>query len=149
ARVIGSTYLVEAEATREFERLTAELTGARFAIAVCNGTAALYVCLRALGIGPGDEVIVPNLTFIATANAVIMAGATPVLCEVDAGTFCLDAGRAARVLSANTRAIVPVHLYGQGANMDEILPFARAHGLRVLEDAAQGVGVLWRGRHVG
>ena len=81
-RVIDSTFLVEHELTREFERVTSELTGAKHAIAVCNGTMALFTCLKAMGIGPGDEVIVPNFTFIASANAVILAGGVPVLCEV-------------------------------------------------------------------
>jgi perosamine synthetase len=86
-RVIDSTFVVEHDLTREFERATAELTGAKCAVAVCNGTMALFVCLKALGIGHGDEVIVPNFTFIASANAVILAGATPVLCEVTEDSF--------------------------------------------------------------
>jgi perosamine synthetase len=148
-RVIDSTFLVEHDLTREFESMTAQLTGSKHAIAVCNGSMALFVCLKALGIGPGDEVIVPNLTFVATANSVILAGATPVLCEVQADTFCLDVSRAEKLLTERTRAIMPVHLYGQAADMTRVLTFARNHGLKVIEDAAEGIGVTFEGRHVG
>ena len=148
-RVVDSTFLVEHDLTREFEKMTARLTGSKHAIAVCNGSMALYVCLKALGIGPGDEVIVPDLTFVATANAVIMAGATAVLCEIREDTFCLDVERAAKLLTPRTRALMPVHLYGQSADMGEVMALARRHNLRVIEDAAEGVGVSFEGRHVG
>jgi len=98
-RVIDSKFLVEHELTREFEEMTARLTGAKHALAMCNGTMALFGCLKALGIGPGDEVIVPNITFVATANAVILAGAVPVLCEIREHTFCLDVERAAGLVT--------------------------------------------------
>jgi perosamine synthetase len=148
-RVIDSTFLVEHDLTREFESLTARLASCKHAIAVCNGSMALFVCLKALGIGPGDEVIVPNLTFVATANAVILAGATPVLCEVQEDTFCLDVERAEKLLTRKTRAIMPVHLYGQSADMPQVTALARRHNLKVIEDAAEGVGVTFEGRHVG
>jgi perosamine synthetase len=148
-RAIDSTFLVEHDLTREFERLTARLTGCKHAIAVCNGSMALYVSLKALGIGAGDEVLVPNLTFVATANAVIMAGATPVLCEIREDTFCLDVGGAERLITPRTRALMPVHLYGQSADMPAIMALARRHNLQVIEDAAEGVGVSFEGRHVG
>jgi perosamine synthetase len=149
ARVVRSTYVVEAELTAEFEAMTRELTGARHAIAMCNGTMALYACLKAMGIGPGDEVIVPNITFVATSNAVILAGAAPVLCEVREDTFCIDVARAKALLSPRTKAIIPVHLYGQTADMEAVNEFAAANGLKVLEDAAQGVGVRFQGKHAG
>ncbi|HEY2380154.1 MAG TPA: DegT/DnrJ/EryC1/StrS family aminotransferase [Terriglobia bacterium] len=148
-RVVASTFVVEAELTREFEERTRQLTGARYAIAVTNGTMALYCCLKALEIGPGDEVIVPDLTFIATANAVIMAGATPVFCDVSEDTFCLDPQKAELLISNRTKAIMPVHLYGQAADMDALGKLAAQRGLRIIEDAAQGVGVRFNGRHVG
>lgn len=148
-RVIDSTFLVEHDLTREFEKMTAVMAGCRHAMAVCNGSMALFVCLRALGIGVGDEVIVPNLTFVATANAVILAGATPVLCEVREDTFCLDVGRAEKLVTPKTRALLPVHLYGQSADMPHVMALARAHHLKVIEDAAEGVGVTFEGRHVG
>jgi len=148
-RVIDSTFLTEHDLTREFESMTTELTGAKHAIAVCNGTMALFTCVKALGIGPGDEVIVPNLTFIASANAVILAGAVPVLCEVREDTFCIDISRAEKLLSGRTRAVMPVHLYGQSADMPLVMAFAKRHGLLVLEDAAEGIGVRYNGVHVG
>ena len=148
-RAIDSTFITEHALTREFESAIAQLTGAKYAVAVCNGTLALFVCLKALGIGPGDEVIVPDLTFIASANAVILAGATPVLCEVAADTFCIDISHAEQLLSKQTRAIMPVHLYGQSADMTAVLAFARKHNLKVVEDAAEGIGVRFHGQHVG
>ena len=148
-RVINSTFLIEHELTREFERMTSELTGAKHAIAVCNGTMALFTCLKAMGIGPGDEVIVPNLTFIASANAVILAGAIPVLCEVREDTFCIDIAKAERHVTSKTKAIMPVHLYGQSADMRSVMAFADQHRLLVLEDAAEGIGVRYDSRHVG
>jgi len=148
-RAIDSTFLVEHELTREFERMIAQLTGCKHALAVCNGTLALYVCLKALGIGRGDEVIVPNLTFIATANAVLLAGATPVLCEIREDTFCLDIARAEKLVTGRTRAILPVHLYGQSADLAAIEEFAGRRKLKVIEDAAQGIGVKFEGKHVG
>jgi perosamine synthetase len=148
-RVIQSTFVIEHELTSEFEGLTARLTGSKHAIAVCNGTAALFVCLKALGIGGGDEVIIPNLTFAATANAVILAGAEPVLCEIKEDTFCIDMERAEALVTKRTRAVMPVHLYGQSADMTAVMAFARRHGLKVIEDAAEGIGVRFNGRHVG
>jgi perosamine synthetase len=148
-RVIDSTFVVEHELTQEFERMTAQLTCSAHAVAVCNGTMALFMCLKVLGIGPGDEVIVPNLTFVATANAVILAGAVPVLCEIREDTFCLDLSRACKLLTERTKAIIPVHLYGQSADLTEVMNFAHGQGLKVIEDAAQGVGVKFDGKHVG
>jgi perosamine synthetase len=148
-RVIQSTFVIEHELTREFEAMTARLTGSKHAIAVCNGTAALFVCLKALGIGSGDEVIVPNLTFAATANAVILAGAEPVLCEIQKDTFCMDMERAEALVTKRTRAVMPVHLYGQSADMTAVMKFARRYELKVIEDAAEGIGVRFKGQHVG
>src|SRR5260370_15593410 len=106
-RVIDSTFVVEHELTRQFECMTDELTGCNHAIAVCNGTMALFVGLTALGIGPGDEVIVPNFTFIASANAVILAGATPGLCEVREDAFCLDVPKAEQSGTPRTKSVMP------------------------------------------
>jgi perosamine synthetase len=105
--------------------------------------------LKALGIGSGDEVIVPDLTFIATSNAVIMAGALPVFCDILPDTLCLDVESARSRITSHTKAIMPVHLYGQSADMEAITKLASEHGLAVLEDAAQGVGVRFQGQHVG
>jgi len=148
-RVVDSTFVVEHKLTKEFEEKICELTGAKYAIAMTNGTVALFCCLKALGIGPGDEVIVPNITFIATANAVIMAGATPVLCEVDKDTFCIDMSHAEECVTERTKAIMPVHLYGQSANIPSLQQFATKYGVKIIEDAAQGTGVLYNNKHVG
>src|SRR5688572_26019211 len=148
-RVIQSTYLVEHDLTKEFEGLTRQLTGAEFAVATTNGTTALYCCLVALGIGPGDEVLIPDLTFIATANAVLMAGARPVFCDVDKNTFCIDMTDARKRVTQNTKAVMPVHLYGQSADMTAVADFAREFNLKVIEDAAQGVGVRFNNKHIG
>ena len=148
-RVVESTYVTEHSLTHEFEERIKKLTGSKYVISVCNGTAALFCCLKALGVGPGDEVIVPNLTFIATANAVILAGATPVFCDITRDTFSIDIDKALKCLSAKTKAIIPVHLYGFSADMEDIISFASEHGLCVIEDAAQGVGVSYKGKSVG
>jgi len=148
-RVIDSTYVTEHNLTKEFEERIKDLSGARYAVAVTNGTAALYCCLKALGIGPGDEVIVPNMTFVATSNAVIMAGAKPVFCEVLEDTFCIDPDKMESLVNKNTKAVMPVHLYGQSADMDSILAVANKHSIKVIEDAAQGVGVKYKNKHVG
>lgn len=148
-RVIKSTFVTEGTMTLEFEEMIIRLTGAKHAIAMANGTLALYACLKALGIGVGDEVIVPDMTFIASANAVVMAGATPVFCDVEEDTFCISVESAAQKLTPKTKAIMPVHLYGQSADMDKIMVLARQHNLKIIEDAAQGVGVKFRGQHVG
>jgi len=148
-RVVDSTFVVEHELTKEFENMTKKMTGAKHAIALTNGTMALYASLVALGIEPGDEVIIPNITFVATANAAILAGAKPVLCEVREDTFTIDIKKAINLITAKTKVIIPVHLYGQSADMNEVLSFAREYNLKVLEDAAQGVGVKFNGKHTG
>lgn len=132
-----------------FEREFAGLCGAPSALAVCNGTAALHLALLGLGVGPGDEVIVPALTYVATGNAVRYVGAEPVFADADPATWCLDPADLPRCLTPRTRGIVPVHLYGHPADMDAINAFAAAHGLWVVEDAAQAHGAAYRGRPVG
>jgi perosamine synthetase len=132
---------------RRFEELFAERCGVEHALAVSNGTAALHVALAALGIGPGDEVIVPALTFVATANAVVYTGATPVFADSEPVTWNVDPEAVAAAISPRTKAIVAVHLYGHPAEMDAIL--AAARGIPVVEDAAEAHGALYRGRPVG
>jgi perosamine synthetase len=125
------------------------LTGAKFGVLAPNGTLALYLGLRAMGIGPGDEVVVPDFTFIASATAVEMAGGTPVFVDVRREDLQIDMQACKRVLSSRTKAIMPVHVYGYAANMPEVMTFAQEHGLMVIEDAAQAVGVLWSKQHCG
>lgn len=148
-RVIDSTYVTENALTEEFESMIRELTGTKYAVATTNGSAALFCCLKALGVGPGDSVVVPNITFAATANAVLLAGADPVLCEIDENTFCISPEALKRKISSNTKAIIPVHLYGQSADMENIMSIAEKNNIKVLEDAAQGVGVKFNGKHTG
>ena len=147
--VIDSTYVTESKMTQKFESLIIELTKSTYAVSTTNGTAALFCCLKALDIGPGDEVIVPNITFVASSNAVIMAGATPVFCEINDKNFCIDVNKIEDVITDKTKAIMPVHLYGQSCDMDTILEIALRHNIFVVEDAAQGVGVRHKGKHTG
>tara|TARA_B100000287_G_C20674758_1_gene794780 strand:+ start:3232 stop:4329 length:1098 start_codon:yes stop_codon:yes gene_type:complete len=147
--VIDSTYVTEHKMTEKFESLITDLTRADYAVSTTNGTAALFCCLKALGIGPGDEVIVPNITFVASSNAVIMTGATPVFCEINDKNFCVDVNKIEDVITDKTKAIMPVHLYGQSCDMDSILDIALRNNLFVVEDAAQGVGVKHDRKHTG
>lgn len=132
-----------------FEEAFAKFCETKEGISTCNGTAALHLALASLGIGPGDEVVVPALTFVASASAVLYAGATPVFADVDASTWCISADTISRVLSPRTRAIVVVHLYGQPADMDPILEVASRRGIEVVEDAAEAHGARYKGRRVG
>lgn len=147
--VVESTWLIEGEKTQLFEQKFAALAQCRHAIAVNNATVGLYVCLKALGVGEGHQVIVPDLTFIATANAVIWAGAKPVLADIDEDTFNIDPADIEEKITDRTRAIIPVHLYGQSADMESIKAIADRRGLLVVEDAAESVGAKFQGRHVG
>ena len=133
----------------EFEANFARYCGTEYAIAVSNGTTGLHLALAALGLQPGDEVIIPDLTFVATANAVAYTGATPVLADIDADTLCMDPASVKSLISARTRAIIPVHLYGHPADMGALTELADAHGVHVIEDAAEAHGAEYRGRRVG
>jgi dTDP-4-amino-4,6-dideoxygalactose transaminase len=136
-------------AVKEFEGAFARFVGTRHCIGVASGTDALFLCLKALGIGAGDKVLLPANTFIATALAVSYAGATPVLCDVDPLSCTLDVERARRNLPAGLKAIMPVHLYGQPADMDTVRDLARAKGLLVVEDAAQAHGAVHKSGRCG
>jgi perosamine synthetase len=132
-----------------FEAAFAEFCGVRHAVAVCNGTAALHVALAALGVGHGDEVIVPTLTFVATANAVTYCGARPVFVDSEPVTWNLDPSQVEAKITPRTKGIVAVHLYGHPAEMDELRAVAGRHGLFLLEDAAEAHGALYKGRPAG
>jgi len=132
-----------------FEADFAAWCGTRHAVGVSSGTAALELTLRALGIGPGDEVVVPTNSFIATAEAVSAAGATPRLVDVEAGTSLLSAATVRPALTAATRCVIPVHLYGRPVDMDPLLALCHEHGISVVEDACQAHGALYKGRAVG
>ena len=149
ARVIENTSFILGPEVRAFEAAFAEYVGARACIAVNSGTAALQLALMAAGIGAGDEVIVPSFTFFATAEAVSVLGATPVFVDVDPVSYTVTAAAIARAITPRTRAVVPVHLYGQTVDLDPILELARKHNLHVIEDAAQAHGAEYRGKRVG
>lgn len=133
----------------EFEQKFARYCGVRHGVATSNGTVALHLALKALGIGEGDEVLVPALTFIATANTVTYCNARPVLVDSDPKSWCMDPARMEESITPQTRAVMPVHLYGHPCDMDAIGDIARRHGLYVIEDAAEAHGALYRGRPVG
>lgn len=134
---------------REFTERLASLQGARRAVATANGTVALEVALKAVGVQPLDEVIVPAYTFLATATAVTALGAIPIFADINPATYTLDPESANRRVTRSTRAIVPVHIAGQPAEMDGICDVARKHGLKIVEDAAQAIGASWGGRGAG
>jgi dTDP-4-amino-4,6-dideoxygalactose transaminase len=148
-RVLESTGFIGGPEVRSFEDAFARLVGAEAAVGVASGTAALHLALLACGIGPGDEVITTPFTFYATAEAINQAGATPVFGDIAPDTYNLDPTRIEAAITPRTRAIIPVHLYGQSADMDDILAIARQHGLRVIEDAAQAHAAEHRGRRCG
>lgn len=133
----------------EFEKAFAAYCGVRHAVAVSNGTVAIHLALVALGIGPGDEVVVPDLTFVSTANAVRHAGAEAVLVDVDRETMCMDPEAFERAIGPRTKAVIPVHLYGHPADMARISSIAAGKGIAVVEDAAEAHGAEIGGRRVG
>jgi perosamine synthetase len=133
----------------QFEESFAAFCEARYAVAVCNGTCALHLALLAMDIGPGSEVIVPTLSFIASANAVTYTGARPVFADSEPRTWNLDGEKIEKLITPKTRAIMPVHLYGHPVDMDKITEIARRHKLAVIEDAAEAHGALCRGKKVG
>ena len=149
ARVLDSSQFILGGDGRALEAELAAACGVRHAVGVASGTDALRLSLAALGVGPGDEVLTPAFSFVASATTIVMAGATPVFVDVDPETYTMDVSAAERALTPRTRAIVPVHLYGQPAAMDRVAALARAHRLAVVEDAAQAVGASWQGRAVG
>jgi perosamine synthetase len=133
----------------EFEEAVAEVAGVPYGIAVSSGTAGLHLCLCLLGIGEGDEVILPSFTFIAAGNAVLYQRAKPVFVDIDPITLNLDPGRLEKKITPRTRAIIVVHTFGYPADLDPIMEVARRHGLAVIEDACEAIGAKYRGRSVG
>src|SRR5262245_29538527 len=147
--VLRSGWLVQGPVVAEFEHLVADYVGAQYGIATSSCTTALHLALLLLGVEPGDEVIVPSFTFIATANAIRYVGATPVFADVDPDTHTLDARSVASVITNKTRCIVPVHQLGIAADLDPLAELATLHGLVLLEDAAPALGAVYKGRRVG
>lgn len=135
--------------TTQFEQEFAAYQQAKYGVAVTNGTAALEVALAALGIGPGDEVVVPDFTFVATASAVLFTGAVPVLVDVRSDTYCIDSAQVEAAITPRTKAIIAVHMGGHPADLDALTEIALKHGLRLVEDSSHAHGSAWRGRRVG
>ena len=148
-RVVDSSVFALGEPVAAFERDFAAYSGAIHGVGVNSGASALHLALLAAGVGPGDEVITVPFTFVATVAAIQYAGARPVLVDIDPGTYTMDPDRLAAAITPRTKAILPVHLYGQPADMDPILDVARRHGLVVIEDAAQAHGAEYKGRRAG
>jgi dTDP-4-amino-4,6-dideoxygalactose transaminase len=149
ARVLESSQFVLGEEVAAFEVEFAAYCQAQHAIGVNSGTSALHLALLAAGVGPGDEVITVPFTFVATAAAIVYTGARPVFVDIEPRTFTMDVSQIERAITPATKAILPVHLYGQPADMDPILEIGRRHGLAVIEDAAQAHGAEYKGRRVG
>lgn len=148
-QIIQSGNLVQGKMVQEFESLLQDYLDTKHAVVVSSGTAALHLALIALGIHDGDEVIVPAFTFPATANAVELTGATPVFVDVGLDDFCMDASRLEKAITPRTKAIIPVHEFGQAAPMNEILTISRNHNLVLIEDAACALGTEYNGKKAG
>jgi dTDP-4-amino-4,6-dideoxygalactose transaminase len=146
--VIAQTAFVGGPFLKEFEEAFARYCGVERCVGVANGTDALFIALKALGVGPGDEVITVANSFIATSEAIKMAGAQVVFVDINPNTYTIDVDRIEEKITAKTKAIIPVHIYGQPADMDPILAIARKHGLRVIGDAAQAHGAVYKGRPI-
>ncbi len=147
--VIENTQFVRGPASKAFEESFARYCETEFAVGVANGTDALMLALRAVGIGAGDEVITSPFTFTATGEAIHWVGAKPVFVDIDPENYTIDVSKIEEKITDRTRAIIPVHLYGHPADMDAILQIARKHDLKVIEDAAQAHGALYKGRKAG
>jgi len=146
---LRSGWITTGPKTKEFERRFAEYIGVRHAIAVNSCTGGLHIALAAAGVGPGDEVIVPTMTFCATANVVVHLGATPIVVDVEPDTLNIDPQCLEAAITPRTKAVIPVHLYGHPCDMDRISEIAKVHRLLIIEDAAHAVAAEWRGRRVG
>lgn len=148
-QVLESQHFILGPQVKAFEEEMAAYCGTRFAVGVASGTDALILALHACGVGPGDEVIVPTFSYIATGDSASLLGAVPVFVDIDPGTYNMNPVEVESRITAKTKAIVPVHLYGQPADLDAILAIARRHNLRVIEDSAQAIGATYHGRKAG
>lgn len=146
--VLDSGQFILGKEVGEFECQVAGYLGVRYAVGCASGTDALQVAMMALGIGPGDEVITTPFTFVATTETIVLLGARPVYVDIDPNTFNIDASRIEKAITSRTKAIIPVHLYGQASDMDPVMEVARKHNLKVIEDAAQAFGASYKGRKV-
>ena len=148
-KVLASTQFIIGREVEEFESEMARYLGVKYCIGCASGTDALQITMMALGIGRGGEVITTPFTFVATAETIVLLGATPVYVDIDPRTYNIDPAKIEAAITAKTKAIIPVHLFGQAADMDPIVEVAKKHGLRIIEDAAQAVGAEYKSRKVG
>jgi perosamine synthetase len=148
-QVLDNNFPNEGEFTTLFENRIAALVGSKYAVATTSGTTAIFLSLKALGIGPGDEVVVPDITFIATANAVDLCGATPVLVDVEPTGLTIDPACFKKAITANTKAVIPVHVSGRGADMTALAEIASSHSIHIVEDAAEALLSLQKGKCLG
>jgi dTDP-4-amino-4,6-dideoxygalactose transaminase len=148
-KVLEGTQFIMGPEVKVFEENIVKYCGTKYAIGVASGTDALLLSLRACGVGSGDEVIIPTFTFFATAGVVSRLGATPVFVDIDPDTYNIDPQLIEKKITRNTKAIIPVHLFGQCADMDPILEIAQKHNLKVVEDAAQAIGARYKGKKAG
>lgn len=147
--VLRSGRLALGPRAEEFERLICEYVRVKHAVSVSSGTAALHLIVRALGIGPGDEVLVPSFTFAASVNVILYEGAAPVFVDVDPETYCLDPGDLERKITPRTKAVMAVDVFGHPAEWDAVLKIARRHGLKVIDDSCEALGAEYKGKKVG
>ena len=149
AKLMETGQFILGPAVADLEKRAANWLGVKYAVGVASGTDALHLSLAALGIGAGDEVITTAFTFIATAQAISMVGAKPVFVDIEADSFNVDPNKIEAKITSRTKAIMPVHLYGQSSDMTKIMDIAKKHGLKVVEDACQAIGATWQGKKVG
>lgn len=149
SKVLESGIIASGPKTEEFEKKFAEFIGVKYAIATSSGTTALHLGLLSIGVKEGDEVIVPDFSFIATANSPLFCKAKPVFCDVDANTFNIDPVKIKKLITKKTKAIMPVHLYGQAADIKPIIEIAEIHGIKIIGDACQAHGATYNGKMVG
>lgn len=144
-----NNWITEGKKSEEFVNQINELVGVKYGVLAPNGTLSLYLGLKALGIGSGDEVIVPNFSFYASASSVIMAGAKPVFAEVNIENLQVDVNQIEKKITRKTKAIMPVHIYGMSCDIEKIVQLSKKYKLKIIEDAAQGIGLKFKGKHVG
>ncbi len=148
-KIVSKTYLTESFETKKLEKRFKKKFNSNYAIAISNWTNGLFISLKAFDISKGDEVIVPNLTFIASINAVIMAGATPVICEIDEKNLSLDLNHLEKIITKKTKAVIPVHLYGHSCDMDKLRKITSKKKIKIIEDAAQSIGAKFKRKFLG
>ena len=148
-KVIENKWLTEGPFSEEFLEMIKKFTGAKYAVLANNGTLALFLSLKAMGIDKDDEVIVSDFTFISSGSSIVFSGGIPVFADVDRGNLNIDIEEIEKRITDKTKAIMPVHIYGQAANMGPIIEIANRYNLKIIEDAAQGFGVYYERQHVG